>query len=125
VEALPGHGVTLYGRILLCELCSTPLNTHTDHTLVNTSSKQSPHAEWEMCEPWAGGGVSTRRGILPLQEKLPEVSTFWAYNEMMRQVVTQSGTRVREVWYSSRLQVKTIILLIFFVFIILINININ
>ena len=59
-----------------------------------------------MGDVWAGGGVKTGRARSPLQEELAEVSTLGAYFEMLRQVVTESGTRVGEVGNSTRLQVK-------------------
>ena len=48
----------------------------------------------------------TGRGRSPLQEELTEVSTLGAYFEMLRQVVTESGTRIGEVGNRTRLQVK-------------------
>lgn len=36
--------------------------------------------------------------LSPFQEQLTKVATRWADDKVMRQVVTEPGTRVREVW---------------------------
>lgn len=40
----------------------------------------------------------------PLQEQLTKVATLWADGEVMRQVVTEPGTCVSEVWNGCRLK---------------------
>lgn len=43
---------------------------------------------------------------LPFQEQLTKVATWGANTEVMRQVVTESGARVRKIWNGSGLQWK-------------------
>lgn len=60
------------------------------------------------CPPliWTNIKFTKNKNKSPFQEQLTKVATWWADIEVMGQVVTEPGTRVREVWNGSRLQGK-------------------